>query len=110
MRRKSEGQTGLVRFTTYVVGAVGVIATLIAIFKQRGVEGIWPLALLPAAVACFYVLSGIGKLKRTIAKQDSAGAIQTVKSSAKRVPIWLTVVAWSMLVAAFILFIAGRQN
>jgi hypothetical protein len=42
--------------------------------------------------------------------QDSACAIQTVKSSAKRVPIWLTVVAWSMLVAAFILFIAGRQN
>jgi hypothetical protein len=31
-------------------------------------------------------------------------AIQTVKQTAKKVPFWITAVAWSMLAAAFAMF------
>ena len=90
-------------------GAIGVLATLGAMWQQRNVAGIWTLALAPAALACLYVLTEVWKLNRTIAGQTLETAIQTVKLGAKRVPIWLTVVAWSVLGAAYALFIAGRS-
>jgi hypothetical protein len=76
-------------------------------FRQRSVESIWVLAMIPAVAACSYVLIDVWKLKSTIANQSLAMAIQTVKRAAKKVPIWLTVVAWSMLGASGALFIAG---
>jgi len=88
-------------------GAMGVLATLGAIWQQRNVATIWTLALMPAALACVYVLTEVWRLKRTIAAQQLEAAIQTVKRAAKRVPIWLTIVAWTVLGAAFALFIAG---
>ncbi|HEY3039284.1 MAG TPA: UbiA family prenyltransferase [Pyrinomonadaceae bacterium] len=88
-------------------GAVGVVATLGVMFRQRSVESIWVLAMIPAVAACSYVLIDVWKLKSTIANQSLAVAIQTVKRAAKKVPIWLTVVAWSMLGASCALFIAG---
>lgn len=88
-------------------GAVGVVVTLGVMFRQRSVESIWVLAMIPAVAACSYVLIDVWKLKSTIANQSLAMAIQTVKRAAKKVPIWLTVVAWSMLGASCALFIAG---
>jgi hypothetical protein len=66
--------------------------------------------MLPAVAACLYVLFDIRKLERAVAKQSLTGATHTVKLSAKKVPIWLTVVAWSMLGAAFALFIGGNRS
>ena len=94
-------------FWLTVIGALGVLATLGVIWQQRNVATIWTLALVPAALACVYVLNGVWKLKQTIAAQNLEVAIQTVKRTAKRVPIWLTIVAWTVLGAAFALFIAG---
>jgi len=96
-------------FWLTATGAAGVLVTLGAIWQQKNVAGIWTLAIAPAALACLYVLSGIWKLKRTIAGQILEVAIQTVKRAAKRVPIWLTVVAWSVLGAAYALFVAGKS-
>jgi 1,4-dihydroxy-2-naphthoate octaprenyltransferase len=96
-------------FWLTAAGAAGVLVTLGAMWQQRNVAGTWALAIAPAALACLYVLSGIWKLNRTIAGQTLGVAIQTVKRAAKRVPIWLTVVAWSVLGAAYALFVAGKS-
>lgn len=88
-------------------GALGVLATLGAMWQQRNVATIWVLALVPAALACVYVLTEVWSLRRAISTQNLEEAIQTVKRAAKRVPIWLTIVAWTVLGAAFALFIAG---
>jgi 1,4-dihydroxy-2-naphthoate octaprenyltransferase len=86
------------------IGAVGVLITLVVLFQQREGGLLWLIALLPAVAACVYVIGSIWKLKRAIAGCDLATSIQTVKRTAKKVPIWITVVAWSMLGAAFALF------
>ena len=97
-------------FWLTALGAVGVLVTLSSMFRQRQVETIWLFAMLPAAIACLYVLTDIWKLKGKVLSQNLTLAILTVKKSAKRVPIWLTVVAWATLGAAYALFLAGRQN
>ena len=92
-----------VAFWLTAIGALSLVVTLGVIFRQRSVQTIWLLAMLPVVIACIYVLIDIGKLKQTIAHQTLEAAIQTVKHSAKRVPVWLTVVAWSMLGASYAL-------
>ena len=61
----------------------------------------WMAALLPAACACAYVSVSIWNLRRAIAGADLDEQILTVKRVAKRVPLWVTVVAWSTLGAAY---------
>jgi 4-hydroxybenzoate polyprenyltransferase len=90
-------------------GAALAIAALLMIFRKRGLGEAWLLAVAPAAAACLYVLRDIWKLKSLMAGQGLERAIQTVKASAKKVPIWLTVVAWSMLAATFAIFL-GTHN
>ena len=90
-------------FWLTTIGALSLVVTLGVMFRQRSIQTIWLLAMLPAVIACIYVLIDIGKLKQTIAHQTLEAAIQTVKHSAKRVPVWLTVVAWSMLGASYAL-------
>ncbi|HEY6190560.1 MAG TPA: UbiA family prenyltransferase [Pyrinomonadaceae bacterium] len=85
-------------------GAAGVLITLGVLFYQqrRGLPSI--MALLLVAAACLYVARDVWKLKRSIAGPSLAHNIQTVKRTAKRVPFWVTVVAWSSLCAALALF------
>lgn len=97
-------------FWLTLIGVAGVLGILAAILQQRNVATLWMLALIPAALACGYVLSEVWNLDRTIAGQDLDVAIQTVKQSAKRVPIWLTVIAWTVLAAACALFVASRHR
>ena len=96
-------------FWLTLAGATGLLITLFVIFRQRAVGPLWMLAVLPAAVACLYVLADIWKLRRAIAGASLAGSIQAVKAQAKRVPLWLTVVAWSTLGAACALFLASKR-
>jgi 4-hydroxybenzoate polyprenyltransferase len=86
------------------IGALSVILTLGVLYRQRGGGPLWMLAVLPAAFACLYVLRDIWKLRRAIAGVNLAESIQRVKSAARRVPLWLTIVAWSVLISAAILF------
>ncbi len=92
------------------VGAVGVLITLIVMLAQRSVATIWMVAIVPVAISCIYVLADVWKLHGEILKEDLASAILTVKRTAKRVPIWLTMVAWSVLATAYAIFLAGRTG
>jgi len=87
-----------------VSGAVGVLITLGLLFyeQRRALPSI--IALLLVAAACLYVTRDVWKLRRAMAGRSLADNIQAVKRAAKRVPFWVTVVAWSLLTAAFILF------
>lgn len=96
-------------FWLTVVGALSLMATLGVMFRQRSVQPIWLLGMLPAVIACLYVLIDIQRLRKTIANQSLNDAIQTVKQSAKKVPVWLTIVAWSMVGASYALYASSRS-
>jgi 4-hydroxybenzoate polyprenyltransferase len=96
-------------FWLTAAGAIGLIGALGFMFQRRSIEFIWLLALFPAVLTYIYVLVDIGRLRAFIARQELADAIATVKRSAKKVPIWLTAVAWSTVIACFAFFIAGRH-
>jgi 4-hydroxybenzoate polyprenyltransferase len=85
-------------------GSVGLLATLTVLFRQREGGLPWLAALLPAACACLYVSASIWGLSCAIAGEDAAEQIRKVKRVAKRVPLWVSVVAWSTLGAAYALY------
>ena len=91
-------------FWLVVIGAVGVLATLIWMLWQQGSALIWALALLPAIVACIYVTVSVGGLRNLISGATLDDSIRTVKHAAKRVPLWVTIIAWSVLGATYALF------
>jgi 4-hydroxybenzoate polyprenyltransferase len=92
-------------FWLIVIGAVGVLATLVLMFRQRGSELVWALAMVPVMVACFYVVTSVGGLQRLISGATLEESIRAVKQAAKRVPLWVTIVAWSVLGATYALFL-----
>lgn len=85
-------------------GSVGLLATLAVLLRRRQAGLHWAAALLPVACACVYVSGSILGLRRAIAGCDAAEQIRTVKRVAKRVPLWVTAVAWSTLAAAYALY------
>jgi 4-hydroxybenzoate polyprenyltransferase len=92
------------------IGAIGVIFTLGGLLWQRGAGLLWMLGLLPTAFACLYVLRDIWKLHRAIAGINLIESIQTVKRTAKRVPVWVTIIAWSTLITSYALFSATHNQ
>jgi len=87
-----------------VIGAVGVLSSLIWMLWQRGSPLIWLLAILPAIAACVYVTFSVGGLRSLISGASLDESIRTVKHVAKQVPLWVTIVAWSVLGATYALF------
>lgn len=96
-------------FWLTAAGAIGLIGVLGFMFQHRSIALVWLPALLPAMLTYIYVLVDIGKLRNFIGKQDLPDAIATVKRAARKVPLWLTAVAWSTVIACFAFFIAGKQ-
>ena len=88
-----------------IAGVLGSIGALVIIFRERPVHGVWWLLLLPAVIATLYVMTDVLRLRRSISGVDLETSIRTVKQSAKKVPVWLTLVAWSMAVAAWAVFL-----
>jgi 4-hydroxybenzoate polyprenyltransferase len=97
-------------FWLVVIGAAGVLVTLLLMFRQRGVELPWLLAMLPALIACIYVIVSVGALRRLINGASLADSIRLVKHAAKRVPLWVTLVAWATLGATYALFYVGIRQ
>lgn len=93
-------------FWLTLAGAVGLIAALGLMLQRRNISPVWLLMMLPAILTCIFVLVDIGKLKSLVAKQGLPEAIATVKHAAKYVPIWLTAVAWTTVIACLAFFIA----
>jgi 4-hydroxybenzoate polyprenyltransferase len=82
-------------------GSVGLLATLTVLFRHRHAGWPWMAALLPAACACVYVSGSIRSLRRAMAGTDLADQVRMVKRVARKVPLWVTIAAWSTLGAAY---------
>jgi len=87
------------------VGALAILITLELMLEERGVDPFLRLTtLLVPLLACFYVLRSIGRLRKSIKSRDLPDTIRKVRRAARAVPLWVTVVAWSMFGATFFLF------
>ncbi|MFL6335323.1 MAG: UbiA family prenyltransferase [Pyrinomonadaceae bacterium] len=91
-------------------GSAGLLAALFVLFRVRRAGPVWAAALLPAACAYFYVSRDIWNLRRSMAGVDLGEQVRTVKRVAKRVPLWVTVVAWSTLGAAYGLYLSAEGD
>lgn len=89
-------------FWLTIVGAVFVTAALCILFFQHAANPLWMIAVLPFVIASRFVISDIAKLKNSIANSTLEESIQKVKHSAKRVPLWITIIAWSALATTFV--------
>lgn len=96
-------------FWLVLIGAVGVLTSLLWMLWQRGSDLIWVLTILPAIAACIYVIASVGGLRNLIRGASLDDSIRTVKHAAKRVPLWVTIVAWSLLGASYALFYVGHK-
>lgn len=96
-------------FWLVLIGAVGVLTSLLWMLWQRGSDLIWVLTILPAIAACIYVIASVGGLRNLIRGASLDDSIRTVKHAAKRVPWWVTIVAWSLLGASYALFYVGHK-
>jgi hypothetical protein len=86
-----------------------VLTSLIWMLWQRGSELIWILTTLPAVAACIYVIASVGGLRTLISGASLEDSIRSVKHAAKRVPLWVTIVAWSLVGASYALFYVGHK-
>ena len=89
-------------FWLALLGSAGVLIILGVLLWQWDGGVLWLIMMLPAT-SCGYVTLQIWKLRRTIKEQSLAVAIKTVKQTARSVPVWLTLVAWSMVFVALAL-------
>ena len=87
---------------------MAVLITLAVMLSEGGISLVRLTLLLPPLAACFYVLQSIARLRRSIKDKNLPDSIQTVKRTAKAVPLWVTVVAWSMFGATFMIFYLNR--
>lgn len=95
-------------FWLVAIGAFGVYMTLSAMFRQRDAEWTGTFATIPAFIAFIYVLTSVDRLRKSIRGANLDDSIRTVKHAAKRVPLWVTIVAWSVLGATYALFLSRQ--
>lgn len=86
------------------VGSVAVLITLGVMLNERGISLFRLTVLIPPLAACIYVLLSMAKLRRSIKDRNLPESIQKVKRAARAVPLWVTLVAWSILGTTFMLF------
>ena len=90
-------------------GALVMICTLAALYRFRDVPLARALGLLPVIAACVWLASAIQRLSRNVAAAPLDEGIALVKTAAKNVPAWVTVVAWTSFVAVTILFLTSSR-
>jgi 4-hydroxybenzoate polyprenyltransferase len=92
------------------LGSLILGVALLAVYWLRGVPAAGFAGLVPLAVACGSVCLGIGRLRRRLSGKAEAEDAGAVKHCARWVPLWITSVAVSALVAAVFVFLAGRPG
>lgn len=92
-----------------MAGSVAMLITLSALYWLRGASLPIAAALIPVTAACVWLTSGIYGLSRELKSLPLDEAIARVKAKAKRVPAWVTVVAWTSLTAVLVLFLRSSQ-
>jgi 4-hydroxybenzoate polyprenyltransferase len=93
-----------------VLGSVILAAALLAVYRLRDVPAAGLAGLLPLAAACGSVTLGIARLRRRLSTKTEEADIAAVKRCARWVPLWITSVAVSTLVAAAVVFLTGRAG
>jgi 4-hydroxybenzoate polyprenyltransferase len=92
-----------------MVGSVAMLITLAGLYWFRGVSLPISAALIPVTAACIWLASGIYRLSREVTSLPLDEGIASVKRKAKRVPAWVTVVAWTSLAAVLVLFLCSSR-
>lgn len=90
-----------------VVGSLVLGASLLALLTGPGSRPADLLGLLPLAVACGGVITGIGRLRRRLSGKVEADDVRAVKRAARWVPLWMTSVAVTTLLAAAAVFVGA---
>ena len=88
-------------------GAFVMLATFLALFQLRGLSLGRTLAILPSAAACYWITSSIQRLSRQVSASPLEEGISRVKAAGRFVPAWVTVIAWTSVIAMAVLFVAS---
>jgi len=96
-------------FVLAATGALVMICTLAALYWLRGVPLARSLALLPVVAACVWLTTAIQRLSRSVSAAPLDEGIALVKTAAKNVPAWVTVVAWTSFIAVAVLFLTSSK-
>jgi 1,4-dihydroxy-2-naphthoate octaprenyltransferase len=83
-----------------VLGGVGLVASFLALFLERRLPWAILVGLVPLVLACAVVSCALAKVARRVRLQKEEDAILAVKASARWVPVWITTLAVSSLLAA----------
>lgn len=89
-------------------GGVATLATFAEQYVRRGVPSAAFAALALPALAYGIVVRSMWRVHRAIAPLPVAQAVQRVKDVGRLVPVWVTAVAWSTMIAALVLFTTSR--
>jgi 4-hydroxybenzoate polyprenyltransferase len=92
-----------------LAGSIAMLITLAALYATRRVSITATTALIPVVAACIWLASGIYRLSREVNSLPLQEAIVRVKQKAKLVPAWVTVVAWTSLIAVLVLFLSSSH-
>jgi 4-hydroxybenzoate polyprenyltransferase len=90
------------------LGCVGTIGVLVYLLANATALNIWWLSLLSPLAAGTFVCLGIGNLAGQVRQRPLPVAARLVKTRAKQVPLWFTLNAWAVCVAAYCIFLANR--
>lgn len=90
-------------------GAAVLLVTLVTLYWVRGLSLPSSLALLPVAAACLWLTNSIHRLSREVAAAPLDIGIALVKAAAKKVPAWVTVVAWTSFASVVVLFLYSSK-
>jgi UbiA prenyltransferase family len=86
-----------------VAGAAGLIASLLIYFPRPECLECTLTCVVPLALAALLVCVAIARLRWRMRGGDEAGAVAAVKASARWVPVWITALAVTSLLAAGLL-------
>jgi 4-hydroxybenzoate polyprenyltransferase len=90
-----------------LVGGGGVLGTLASIARDRGVAPLGSFALVPIAVGCSLSNVALFRLRWQLVGASFEEKVAAVRRAGKKVPLWLTFVAWASFFAALELFRAS---
>lgn len=85
-------------------GGLAVLTVLIVLYSGNYPLPLRWLGLLPFIGAALFVVTDISGLSRSLASATEDMQITAVKQAAKRVPIWITLVAWTVLLAVWVFY------
>jgi 4-hydroxybenzoate polyprenyltransferase len=83
-----------------VLGGLGLVASFLVLFVQRQLPVVLLVALVPLVLSAGVVTCTITAVARRVGQVEESKAIEAVKRSAVLVPLWITALAVSSLLAA----------